>query len=551
MNPNDLPTSIKELQQLVLAQHLQVQAILTEQEALRREAVVAKQQTIELTSTVAAQKKRLQQSERTIRELLQALKGKKRERLDSNQLLLFDLGELEQLLEEAAKSDDSAPAKAARRRQKHGRRIIPDNLPTEEVLYELPEEQRLCPIDGKPMPAIRYEVSEQLDYQPAQLKRIQHKRAVYACPEKHDEATLITAPKPPQAVEKCLAAPGLLAGVVVGKFGDHLPGYRMEDILSRSGVNLNRSTLYDWMAAVADATKPLYELMKSQVLQSRIIQTDDTSVKLIDATAEGGSRTARFWAYRGDRDHLFEVYDFTESRERAGPQAFLHGYTGYLQADAYGGYDGIYLDSGGRIIEVACWAHCRRYWHKARDEDPSRAHHALAVIASLYKLESETSELSAAARQAARMQMGRPLLDDLKTWLDDEVFLPKSLTGKAATYTLNQWEALNRYLEDGELSIDNNASERAMRPVAIGRKNWMFVGSMPAGRRAAVLMTLIASCKANLVEPWAWLRDVLTQMPRGASLESLLPHTWLQTHPEHSWTIAERRKLERQRCSDD
>ena len=551
MNPNDLPTSIKELQQLVLAQHLQVQAILTEQEALRREAVVAKQQTIELTSTVAAQKKRLQQSERTIRELLQALKGKKRERLDSNQLLLFDLGELEQLLEEAAKSDDSAPAKAARRRQKHGRRIIPDNLPTEEVLYELPEEQRLCPIDGKPMPAIRYEVSEQLDYQPAQLKRIQHKRAVYACPEKHDEATLITAPKPPQAVEKCLAAPGLLAGVVVGKFGDHLPGYRMEDILSRSGVNLNRSTLYDWMAAVADATKPLYELMKSHVLQSRIIQTDDTSVKLIDATAEGGSRTARFWAYRGDRDHLFEVYDFTESRERAGPQAFLHGYTGYLQADAYGGYDGIYLDSGGRIIEVACWAHCRRYWHKARDEDPSRAHHALAVIASLYKLESETSELSAAARQAARMQMGRPLLDDLKTWLDDEVFLPKSLTGKAATYTLNQWEALNRYLEDGELSIDNNASERAMRPVAIGRKNWMFVGSMPAGRRAAVLMTLIASCKANLVEPWAWLRDVLTQMPRGASLESLLPHTWLQTHPEHSWTIAERRKLERQRCSDD
>ena len=206
MNPNDLPTSIEELQQLVLA--------------LRREAVVAKQQTIELTSTVAAQKKQLQQSERTIRELLQALKGKKRERLDSNQLLLFDLGELEQLLEEAAKSDDSASAKAARRRQKHGRRIIPDNLPTEEVLYELPEEQRLCPIDGKPMPAIRYEVSEQLDYQPAQLKRIQHKRAVYACPEKHDEATLITAPKPPQALEKCLAAPGLLAGVVVGKFGE-------------------------------------------------------------------------------------------------------------------------------------------------------------------------------------------------------------------------------------------------------------------------------------------------------------------------------------------
>jgi hypothetical protein len=168
-----------------------------------------------------------------------------------------------------------------------------------------------------------------------------------------------------------------------------------------------------------------------------------------------------------------------------------------------------------------------------------------------FQFPSDLQPKTAAAACDVSVEELTCLLDDLKTWLDDEVFLPKSLTGKAATYTLNQWEALNRYLEDGELSIDNNASERAMRPVAIGRKNWMFVGSMPAGRRAAVLMTLIASCKANLVEPWAWLRDVLTQMPRGASLESLLPHTWLQTHPEHRWTIAERRKLERQRCSDD
>ena len=143
------------------------------------------------------------------------------------------------------------------------------------------------------------------------------------------------------------------------------------------------------------------------------------------------------------------------------------------------------------------------------------------------------------------------LLNDLKTWLDAEVFLPKSLSGKAATYTLNQWVALNRYLEDGNLSIDNNASERAMRPVAIGRKNWMFVGSKPAGHRAAILMSLIASCKANLVEPWAWLKDVLIQLPLGASLESLLPNTWLTSHPEHRWTIAERRKLERERCADE
>jgi transposase len=558
MTPKDLPTSIEELRQFALNALQQMQHVRDERDKLKNEMIIAKQQTIELTSTVEAQKKRLEQSERTIKELLQALKGKKRERLDPNQLLLFELGELEQLIEEATKADeaqskDEASSKSARRKKKkHGRRIIPDNLPTEVILHELPEEQRLCPIDGKPMPAIRYETSEQLDYEPSKLKRIQHKRAVYACPAKHDEATLITAPKPAEAIERCLAAPGLLAGVVVGKFGDHLPGYRMEDILSRGGVNLNRSTLYDWMAAVADVTKPLYELMKQLVLQSKIIQTDDTSVKLIDPLSEGGSRTARFWAYLGDKNHPFEVYDFTVSRERHGPEEFLRDYSGYLQADAYGGYDGVYLKPSDKpIIEVACWAHARRYWHKAREEDPARAHHVLAVVTKLYKVESDTRELSAAARLSARKEVSRPLLDDLKKWLDEEVFLPKSLSGKAATYTLNQWNALNRYLEDGDLSIDNNASERAMRPVAIGRKNWMFVGSKPAGHRAAILMSLIATCKANLVEPWAWLKDVLTQLPLGTPLESLLPNTWLTSHPEHRWSIAERRKLERERCSDE
>jgi len=557
MIPNELPTSIEELRQFALDTLQQMKSAHDAKEKLQREVIIAKQQAIELTSTVEAQKKRLEQSERTIKELLQALKGKKRERLDPNQLLLFDLGELEQLLEEAAKADDAqandeASSKSARRRKKkNGRRIIPDNLPTEVILHELPEEQRLCPIDGKPMQAIRYEISEQLDYEPSKLKRIQHKRAVYACPAKRDEATLITTPKPAEAVEKCLAAPGLLAGVVVGKFGDHLPGYRMEDILSRGGVDLNRSTLYDWMAAVADVTKPLYERMKQLVLQSKIIQTDDTSVKLIDPLAEGGSRTARFWAYLGDKDHPFEVYDFTVSRERHGPEEFLRDYSGYLQADAYGGYDGVYLKEDGAIKEVACWAHGRRYWHKAREEDPARAHYVLAIVAKLYKVEHAAKEKSAAARQTLREEHSRPLLDDLKTWLDAEVFLPKSLSGKAATYTLNQWAALNRYLEDGNLSIDNNASERAMRPVAIGRKNWMFVGSKPAGHRAAILMSLIASCKSNLVEPWAWLKDVLIQLPLGASLESLLPNTWLVSHPQHRWTIAERRKLEREPCPDE
>ena len=250
--------------------------------------------------------------------------------------------------------------------------------------------------------------------------------------------------------------------------------------------------------------------MKQRVLSSRIIHTDDTKVKLIDHSIRG-TRTARFWAYLGDKDNPYEVYDFTPTRERAGPEKFLATFSGYLQADAYSCYDGIYLNSTGAIIEAACWAHTRRYWYKARENDSLRAHHVLAVISRLYEIERACKDRDADFRLAQRTEHAAPLLNDLKTWLDKEVFLPKSLIGKAATYTLNQWIALNRYLEDGELSIDNNAAERSMKPVAIGRKNWLFVGSPEAGGRAAILMSLIASCKSCEAEPWAWLRDTLTQ----------------------------------------
>lgn len=552
MTQDELPTTVEELQALLLATHRDAnnarrEATDARQEAdhIRREADVAREAADELALTVARQREQIEKKDRQIIELLQALRGKRRERVDPHQLLLFEAEELTALLDEQddAVTDD---APAARRRRRRGRRPLPDDLPREEVVHELPENERLCPVDGEPMPRIRWEISEQLEYEPASLKVIVHKRAVYACPQKHDEATLATAPKPPQPIEKGLAGPGLLAAMVVGKFGDHLPGYRLEDILSRQGVEIRRSTIYDWLSAVADLTEPLYKLLKQRVLASKVIHTDDTQVKLID-TSIGSTRTARFWAYLGDRDHPYEVYDFTESRQRAGPQHFLANFKGYLQADAYGGYDGIYLDSGGAILEVACWAHTRRYWYKARDLDPTRAHHVLAVIRQLYKVERAAEDADAASRQSLRAEHSAPLLTDLKAWLDDQEFLPKSIIGQAATYTRNQWDALNRYVADGDLSIDNNAAERSMKPVAIGRKNWLFVGSPQAGHRAAILMSLIASCKASSVEPWAWLRSVLTELPRGATLETLLPDTWLKANPHHRWTIADHRKEERAR----
>ena len=523
MDANELPTDLEELKKLLLQ---------------------TRQQVAEMSATITAQEKKLQQKEHQILELLKALRGKQRERIDPDQLLLFEIGELEQLIQEQI-DDESKPRPGKRR--KSGRRLIPEGLPEEIIEYELPEDKRVCPVDNRPMPRIRWEQSKQLDYVPAKMKVIIHRRAVYACPDKHDEAVLVTAAKPPQPIEKGLAAAGLLAQVVVGKFGDHLPGYRLEDIFSRHGVEVRRSTIYDWLAGVADLCQPLYDLMKQQVLDSKVIHTDDTQVKLIDKVLHG-TRLARFWAYIGDRGHPYTVYDFTENRKRAGPEQFLGNFAGYLQADAYGGYDGIYLDSGGAITEVACWAHCRRYWHKAKEQDAARAHHVLAVISRLYEVERATVDQDVTFRQMQRATHAAPLLAELAKWLDRQDFLPKSLIGKAATYTYNQWTALNRYLEDGNLAIDNNLAERAMKPIAIGRKNWMFVGSPRAGHRAAILMTLVASCKTNYVEPWAYLQDILTRMafqPAAKQLVQLLPDQWLEENPSHRWNIADQRKQER------
>ena len=230
----------------------------------------------------------------------------------------------------------------------------------------------------------------------------------------------------------------------------------------------------------------------------------------------------------------------------------MNGYRGYLQADAYGGYDGIYVDSGGGIVEVACWAHCRRYWHKAREQDPKRAHHALGIISRLYEIEraARENEVDAAALAELRKLHAAPLLTELESWLGAEDFLPKSLIGKAATYTRNQWTALNRYIEDGRLSIDNNRAERAMRPIAIGRKNWLFVGSAEAGHRAARLMSLVATCKENRIDPWHYLQEVLRDLPRGRSLGELLPEAWQQANPEHRWHIADTREQERKAKSN-
>jgi len=325
--------------------------------------------------------------------------------------------------------------------------------------------------------------------------------------------------------------------VVVSKFSDNLPLFRFEDISTRYGLYLPRSTLCDWVGKVADLLKPLYELQKELVRQGGVIWTDDTHVTVLGGE-EPGSQKGRFWVYIGPSAFPYDVYDFTPNRQRDGPAQFLANYAGYLQADAFSGYDGIYTGSDGQIVEVACWAHARRKFFEARSSSPAEASLILEMIRRLYEVEDRARPLDDAARRAMRQTEAVPILERLREALDrlSSKLLPKSTLAQAVTYALNQWQALCRYTEDGRLTIDNNVSERRLRDQAISRKNWLFLGSEQAAPRAAVIYTIIAGAKRHRIEPWAYLNDVILQLTVDASpdsLERLLPDRWAAAHPEH------------------
>jgi transposase len=470
----------------------------------------------------------------TLALLRRYLFGQRRERFrdDPGQGHLFDIPEFIAEPEPAAPPapDDAAPPqpKAART----PRRTRLDHLPHIRLEHDLPEDQKTCSCCGGPKQRIGEDESRELDFIPARLEVKVHILPKYACPKCRDGVA--SPPVPPKPVPGGIAGAGLVAFVVVSKFADHLPLYRLEDILTRSGVFLARSTLCDWVRNAAELLEPLAELQKTLVLRSPILWTDDTPVTVLDGNVLGSSK-GRFWVYIGDEEHPYSVYDFTMSRSRDGPAEFLKDYRGFLQADAYGGYDGIDLDSQGRIIEVACWAHARRKFYEARPNAPREAKQILEWIRQLYDIEDRARDFTPVARQVLRQQESVPILDRIEKYLAElkERILPKSALSKAVNYARNQWAALRRYTSDGRLTIDNNVSERTLRLQAIGRRNWSFLGSAAAGPRAAVLFTILAGAKRHRLEPWAYLHDVLLRLCAGETdLESLLPDRWAASHPE-------------------
>ena len=308
-----------------------------------------------------------------------------------------------------------------------------------------------------------------------------------------------------------LAGPGLLAYVLVNKFSDHLPLYRQQDVLARHGVFLARSTLCGWMAQCAQRLRPLVELMRQRVLQSDVINADETTVPVLDPTRDS-TRTGYFWVYISPGDHGYSVYDYRDSRSREGPAEFLKDFRGYLQTDAYASYESVVLESAGRIIPVGCWAHVRREFFDARLNQPREVHYVLGLIAQLYDIEDEARVHGPEERLVVRQQRSVPILDRLETFLREQQAeaLPKSQFGKAIAYTLNHWPELRRFTENGVLEIDNNISERTLRLCAIGRKNWMFVGSDRGGETAAICFSILAGASATgssrlrMCEPY-WL----------------------------------------------
>jgi transposase len=479
----------------------------------------------------------LQRSYACLKEEYLALKrllfGPRRERLPEapGQGHLFDTEPLTSVPPVPAASDPSDPA-PAKHRKGHGRRPIGDHLPRRDVLHDVPEEQRTCSC-GRAKAKIGEDVTEQLDYIPGKIEVLRHIYPKCACSCCKDGVT--TAPTASGPIAGGLAAPGLLAHVIVSKFVEHMPLYRQQDELARADILISRSTLCGWLDQCAQLFKPLVELMHKEVLESEVIQGDETPVPVLDRSRDS-TRQGYIWTTLGDRAHPYTTLHYTDSRSRDGPAAFLKGFLGYLQTDAYSSYESVVNKSAGKILAVGCWAHVRREFFDARHNQPREVHYVLGLIAQLYDVEDEVRGRSDQERLVARQERSLPVLKRLEEYLREQQAqaLPKSQFGKAINYALNQWEALLLYASVGQLEIDNNSSERTLRPCAIGRKNWMVFGSDRGGETAAICMSILASAKRHGIEPFAYVRQLLIALSSAnVELRTLLPDVWIAAHPEH------------------
>jgi len=470
-------------------------------------------------------------------QLLRRVYGRRSEKLDPNQLMFDDLimeaidqptpqPPPELLVEENTEKKKSRSVK----RRHPGRIPIPEHLERVDIILDIPEEEKICPETGNPLKNIGEEVSEKLEYRPGKLIVNVYRRPKYASPDSiaSGHVGVITAPMPDHPIERCKADIGLLSQVIVSKFADHLPLYRQDGIFEREGVIIPRATQSSWVIQTYEAIRPLEDALKRAVLSRDVIFTDDSIIPL-QVKGNGKVKKARLWVYvRGGPGPPLAVFDFSHDRRKNRPLDFLDGYRGYVHADAYSGYDELFRLEG--VIEVGCWAHSRRKFDEAASSRPREATEVLARIAQIYKIEGECKEMTPEQRRDVRVQRSKPILDGIFERVEElkAKTLPAEPFRKAIDYALNQRRALYRYLDDGRLKPDNNTSENAIRPLALGRKNWLFAGSERGARATALFLGLIQSCKACEVNPWKYFDDMLRRIMSHPvnRLGELLPDQW-------------------------
>ncbi len=472
-----------------------------------------------------------------IRLLRAQLYGRKSEKVipaDGPQPLpLFDMPEPEELDKEP-EEEIQVPGHT---RKKRGRKPLPDSLPRVEKVHDINDEDKVCSC-GCELKRIGEETSEQLDIVPAKIRVIRHIRPKYACPAcegvEDDGPTVKIAPVPPQIIPKSIVSPGLLAHILTAKFIDHLPFYRQEKQLIRLGVDVSRTSMCRWAMQAAAACQPLLNLMEEEVLAGFFIQADETTLQVLNEPGRDPTTKSYMWIFRrGDPERPILIYQYHPTRAGDVANAFLRDFEGTVQTDGYSGYD--FLDTRETIRHIGCWAHARRKFTDVtkalgRNRKTGAADKALSYIRKLYGVEKKIRAGNYAPEEiyAIRQAESKPLLDDFEKWLKKKKLQtpPKGLLGKAVGYTLNQWHRLVGYIEDGNLSIDNNMAENSIRPFVVGRKNWLFSGTPEGAEASALLYSLIETAKASKLEPYAYLRYIFKKLPVAVTLEdyeALLP----------------------------
>ncbi len=473
-----------------------------------------------------------------IRQLQRALYGRRSEKSDPEQLQL-GLEDLEQsvgMAEAAAEAVQAAqpggtpPAPTSRR----NRGNLPKDLPREEIV--LAPESKTCPCCGGAMHVIGEDVAEQLDIVPAQFKVIVTRRPRYGC--RACEGAVVQAPAPNRPIDGGMATERLIAHVIVSKYADHCPLYRQAQIFARHGIDLDRSTLAQWVGRAAWWLDLLYQRLLDGIIASPVIFSDDTPLPVLDP-GRGRTKTGRLWGYgrderswRGGAPPAI-AYVYSKGRSHEYPLQQLNRFNGVLQVDAYQAYDRLVAERrDGSVVLAHCWAHSRRKFYEVEQATQSPiAAEAIRRIAELYTVEAEIRGLTAEDRRASRQQQSRPMADAFKPWLEEQLRrIPgRGSLAEAIRYMLSRWQSLTLFLDDGRVELDTNAIERAIRPIALGRKNALFAGSDGGARSWAIIASLIQTAKLNQVEPFAYLRDVLQQLVAGHTvnrLDELLPWNW-------------------------